>query len=94
MEATLALAIARGPFDLAFYNAGVDVHAEDRLGRLSISDAGLRERERLVLGALRGAGLPVATVLGGGYGPDPRVIAERHVAVFSLRRNSLRQISC
>ena len=33
--------------DLVFYNAGVDPHADDRLGRLALTDAGLRARDAL-----------------------------------------------
>lgn len=66
--------------DLVFYNAGVDVHAEDQLGRLALSDAGLAARDRLVLEHFWGEA-PVAGVLGGGYGPDPHVIAERHASL-------------
>ena len=49
-----ALAAAE-PFrpDLVFYNAGVDPHAEDRLGRLALTDAGLRARDALVIGWAR-----------------------------------------
>lgn len=83
VEGALADALTRGPFDIAFYNAGVDVHLDDRLGRLAVTDAGLAARERLVLRTLRGAGLPVATALGGGYGDDPRIIAARHLEVFA-----------
>lgn len=71
-----------GPVDLVFYNAGVDVHAADRLGRLNLSDAGLAARERFVIDTVRDAGLPIATVLGGGYGKDPSQVADRHAAVF------------
>lgn len=80
--AALETAFAAGPFDLAFYNAGVDVHAEDRLGRLKLSDAGLRARDRMALGAARSRDTPVVGVLGGGYGDDPAVIAERHAVLF------------
>ena len=79
LEVLLPAVLARGPFDLAFYNAGVDPHAQDRLGRLALSDAGLFARERLVLGALRAAGLPVVVVPGGGYDDDPVVVARRHL---------------
>ena len=48
--------------DLVFYNAGVDPHGDDRLGRLALSDAGLAERERFVLETCRGAALPMACV--------------------------------
>ncbi|SDZ79353.1 histone deacetylase family protein [Rubrimonas cliftonensis] len=82
LAAALETAFAAGPFDLAFYNAGVDVHAEDRLGRLKLSDAGLRARDRMALGAARDRATPVVGVLGGGYGDDPAVIAERHAVLF------------
>ena len=78
----LETAFAAAPADLVFYNAGVDAHLDDRLGRLALSDAGLRARDQLVLGACRVRGLPVIGVLGGGYGPDPAAIAARHALLF------------
>lgn len=73
--------------DLVFYNAGVDPHADDRLGRLALSEAGLWRRERFVLETCLRSGVAVAGVVGGGYAPDldqlvrlhailPRVAAE------------------
>jgi acetoin utilization deacetylase AcuC-like enzyme len=67
--------------DLAFYNAGVDVHADDRLGRLALSDAGIAERDRLALGLCRAAGVPVAGVIGGGYAADADRLASRHASL-------------
>lgn len=64
LEQTLLLARA----DLVIYLAGADAHANDRLGRLALTKAGLAERDRLVLGRCRQAGLPVAVVMAGGYG--------------------------
>ena len=64
--------------DLVFYNAGVDPHGDDRLGRLAMTDAGLAERERLVLAACRARGVPVACVVGGGYAEDLDRLARRH----------------
>jgi acetoin utilization deacetylase AcuC-like enzyme len=55
---------------LAFYLAGADPHEDDRLGRLKISSAGLAERDRRVLAALRERGIPVALSMAGGYGRD------------------------
>ena len=80
----LTQALDAGPFDLAFYNAGVDVHHADRLGRLALTDDGIRQRDRLVLDRLRSAGLPVVAVLGGGYADDPAVVAERHAILFEV----------
>ena len=67
---------------LVFYNAGVDVHVADRLGRLALSDAGIRARDRAVIAAVRGRGVPLVGVLGGGYSHDPLALAERHAILF------------
>ena len=64
--------------DIVLYQAGVDPHAEDRLGRLALSDEGLVARDRFVLGEARRRGLPIASALGGGYGTDQAVVAARH----------------
>lgn len=67
---------------LAFYNAGVDVWAGDRLGRLALSEAAIRARDRAVIAALRGQGIPLVCVIGGGYDDDPQALAARHAIVF------------
>jgi acetoin utilization deacetylase AcuC-like enzyme len=68
--------------DLVFYNAGVDPHRDDKLGRLSLSNDGLRRRDTLVIETFRSRGIPVCGVIGGGYGPDAREIAKRHSILF------------
>lgn len=68
--------------DLVFYNAGVDPHADDRLGRLSLSDVGLAARDRFVIGACRERGIPLAGVIGGGYCDDVDVLARRHAILY------------
>lgn len=66
--------------DLVLFNAGVDPHRDDRLGRLELSDAGLLMRDRLVLDASLRRSIPVATVIGGGYDAlEPLV--KRHAIV-------------
>lgn len=72
----------RGPWDIVFYNAGVDPHCDDRLGRLALSDDGLRRRERLVMEHFRKAGVPVCGVIGGGYSNDVEALARRHAILF------------
>jgi acetoin utilization deacetylase AcuC-like enzyme len=67
--------------DLVLYNAGVDPHRDDRLGRLCLSHGGLINRDRLVLEACLRRRIPVATVIGGGYGPLQELV-ERHCLVF------------
>lgn len=66
--------------DFVLYQAGVDPHVEDKLGRLALTDAGLRVRDQFVVSSCRGRCIPVASALGGGYGDDPRVVAARHAA--------------
>jgi acetoin utilization deacetylase AcuC-like enzyme len=66
--------------DLILYQAGVDPHVDDRLGRLSLTDAGLEARDRAVMRQARGRGIPLASTLGGGYGEDRLAVARRHCA--------------
>jgi len=78
----LATAISQAGADLVFYNAGVDPHADDKLGRLRLSDTGLAMRDALVLTTCRNAGIPVACVVGGGYYDDLDILAQRHTSVY------------
>jgi acetoin utilization deacetylase AcuC-like enzyme len=66
----LPQALARARPQLAFYLAGADPFAGDRLGRLALSRAGLAERDRIVRDTLRRSGVPVCVTLAGGYA-DP-----------------------
>lgn len=68
LEPALRTAVARARADLVIYLAGADVHEQDRLGRLCLTQAGVGERDRLVLELCREAGLPVAVTMAGGYG--------------------------
>jgi acetoin utilization deacetylase AcuC-like enzyme len=70
--------------DLVFYNAGVDPHRDDRLGRLALSDRGLEERDRTVIDFFRTRDIPLCGVIGGGYGKDVDAIAERHAILFRV----------
>ncbi len=56
--------------DLVIYLAGADPHEGDRLGRLSVTKAGLARRDDMVLGACRDRRIPVAIAMAGGYGRD------------------------
>jgi acetoin utilization deacetylase AcuC-like enzyme len=66
--------------DFVLYQAGVDPHHDDKLGRLALTDAGLTMRDSFVVREARKRGIPIASALGGGYGDDPRIIAARHAA--------------
>ena len=82
LEAVLPRVLDDFAPDLVLYQAGVDPHRDDRLGRLALSDEGLAMRDRLVVGEARRRAIPVASALGGGYGADQRAVAERHAATM------------
>ena len=63
---------------LAIYLAGADPFVGDRLGRLSVTKAGLAERDRLVLESCRGRGIPVAATMAGGYSEAVEDIVDIH----------------
>ncbi|XP_030634011.1 uncharacterized protein hdac12 [Chanos chanos] len=67
--------------DLVLYDAGVDPHWEDELGRLRLTDQGLYQRDLYVLNTMVGKGIPIATVIGGGYSRDIDKLALRHSIV-------------
>lgn len=75
--------------DIVFYNAGVDPHRDDRLGRLALSDLGLLERDRMVFSYFRRAKIAVAAVIGGGYSHDIDTVARRHVLTFRAASESV-----
>jgi acetoin utilization deacetylase AcuC-like enzyme len=89
VDAALAGALGEGGADLLLYIAGADPYAGDRLGRLSVSRAGLLERDRRVLTAARSAGLPVGIVCGGGYCVDIGAIVEIHAGTMLLAADLL-----
>jgi acetoin utilization deacetylase AcuC-like enzyme len=64
--------------DFVFYQAGVDPHERDRLGKLKLTHEGLKQRDEFVLETCRQAGIPVVTTMGGGYGKDIQDTVEGH----------------
>ncbi len=64
--------------DLVIYDAGVDTHVNDLLGKLALTDTGIYRREMQVLSTCLAAGYPVACVIGGGYAEDMTSLVYRH----------------
>ncbi|MEQ8259201.1 MAG: histone deacetylase [Alcanivorax sp.] len=91
VEETLCDLLRQRQPDLVLYDAGVDVYTGDPLGRLAVSLAGLAERERRVLTLCRDHGVPVATVIGGGYDDDRPALARRHALVVEAAHQLWRQ---
>ena len=65
-------------FDFVFYIAGVDIHFNDRLGRLKISDEGIKKRDEIVTENFFSKRIPLCGVLGGGYNKDTAKLVELH----------------
>jgi len=91
VEETLCDLLRQRQPDLVLYDAGVDVYTGDPLGRLAVSLTGLAERERRVLTLCRDHGVPVATVIGGGYDDDRPALARRHALVVEAAHQLWRQ---
>ena len=65
-------------FDFVFYIAGVDIHFNDRLGKLKLSDDGIKKREEIVIGNFFSKKIPICGVLGGGYNKNFDKLVELH----------------
>jgi acetoin utilization deacetylase AcuC-like enzyme len=72
--------------DLVIYLAGADPHEGDRLGRLSLTFAGLMRRDSMVLQACRDVGIPVAITVAGGYGRDLEATVQAHLSTVEIAR--------
>ena len=71
------------PFDFIFYQAGVDIHKDDRLGRLSISQEGISKRNHLVFDFAIRMRAPLVICMGGGYPRDDWApILNAHAGVY------------
>jgi acetoin utilization deacetylase AcuC-like enzyme len=53
--------------ELVAYVAGADAYEQDQLGRLRLTRADLRERDRIVFGECATRGIPAVAMLAGGY---------------------------
>ena len=84
LKTTLPGLIARRNPDFIFYLSGVDILSTDKLGKLSCSIEGCKERDRFVLQMCHDQKIPVQVSMGGGYSPDIRTIIEAHANTFRL----------
>jgi acetoin utilization deacetylase AcuC-like enzyme len=86
LESGLQAALDAADADLAIYLAGADPFEGDRLGRLSVTKAGLAERDRIVLETCRERGIPVAVTMAGGYAREVEDTVDIHFQ--SIRRTA------
>lgn len=79
----------RQRFDPTFilYQAGVDILAGDRLGRLALTLQGIMERDRVMFSFAKTHAIPIASVMGGGYGKDIQATIRAHANVVRAARD-------
>jgi acetoin utilization deacetylase AcuC-like enzyme len=86
LSGALDAAIPAARADVAFFLAGADPWEGDRLGRLSLTKAGLRARDEHVLARLTETGAAVVVVLAGGYAPDVQDTVDINAATVEVVR--------
>lgn len=84
LSRSLNLVFENSQPDFVFYLAGVDVLSTDKLGKLSLSKAACKERDRMVLQACKDKGLPLQISMGGGYSADIKDIVDAHCNTYRL----------
>lgn len=88
LRQVLEQAFDRARPDFVFYNAGVDPHFEDRLGKLALTDGGLAARDKMVSQVCFDRQVPICGVLGGGYSRDAMAVVRRHLFLIdALEQN-------
>lgn len=70
-----------GP-ELVFFQSGVDSLRSDRLGRLSLTPAGLERRDQAVLAQALRKGVPIVVTMGGGYSDPIDDTVAAHVQTY------------
>lgn len=84
LDVTLKRLLDQVEPDFIFYQSGVDILATDKLGKLSITRGGCKQRDRLVLRTAHQNGIPLVASMGGGYSEHFRDIIEAHANTFRL----------
>jgi acetoin utilization deacetylase AcuC-like enzyme len=81
LEDALPKVMAHRP-QCVFYLAGADPYEDDQLGGLRLTRDGLRQRDRMVIESVGAAGVPLVTVLAGGYARRVEDTVAIHVATI------------
>lgn len=79
LDQTLSSGLRQFSPDLLCYVAGADPYREDQLGGLSLSIAGLEQRDRLVFEVAKTRGIPVMVTYAGGYARNAQDTVTIHV---------------
>lgn len=73
--------------DFIYYLSGVDVIATDKLGKLSLTIEGCKQRDQFVLETCKSQNIPVMCSMGGGYSPDIKIIVSAHANTYRLAQD-------
>jgi acetoin utilization deacetylase AcuC-like enzyme len=78
LKETLPVILTEHQPDFVFYDAGVDVHKDDRLGYVNLTDEGILARDTYIIDTCVTLNIPTACVIGGGYDRQEEKVAWRH----------------
>ena len=84
LKKTLSDLLEKVEPEFIFFQSGVDVLSTDKLGRLSLSLEGCKERDKIVLNFAHENDIPLVASMGGGYSEDIRLIIEAHANTYRM----------
>lgn len=84
LEETLPKLIHEVRPGFIFYQAGVDILQQDKMGRMACTIPGCRRRDEMVLSLAKKYNIPLQCSMGGGYAPDIKTIIEAHTNTYRV----------
>ena len=81
---TLPKLINNNKPDFIFYLSGVDILETDKLGKLSCTINGCKQRDEIVFSICKKLEIPVQVSMGGGYSPEIKTIIEAHANTYRV----------
>ena len=92
LATNLPIIIHKSKPDIVFFNAGVDVHKNDKLGNFSLSNEGIQIRDWMTIKICLDNRIPIACVIGGGYETDINQLIYRHTIVYRSAQTALKEL--
>ena len=86
LKETLPKLINNHKPDFIFYLSGVDILETDKLGKLSCTIKGCKQRDEIVFSICKKLEIPVQVSMGGGYSPEIKTIIEAHANTYRVAR--------
>lgn len=76
------------PFDILFYQSGVDVLKHDRLGSFDLDYEDVENRDQMVFDFAKKNSLPLAMAIGGGYSDPIEQTVKAYVNTFKIAKKN------